>query len=39
MNKLLAQQTTFLKDANKDTNIGKKVLEGYWSTLGQIPNI
>jgi hypothetical protein len=39
MNKLLAQQTTFLKDANKDTNLGTQTLTGYWSTLGQIPNI
>jgi hypothetical protein len=39
MNKLLAQQTTFIKDANKDTNLGTQALTEYWSILGKIPNI
>lgn len=39
MNKLLAQQSTFIKDANKDTNLGTQTLTEYWSILGKIPNI
>lgn len=39
MNQLLARQTLLISDANKDTHLGTKVLEEYWSQLGQIPNV